>query len=440
MNITELTKAMHSKIAVTANSEQTLIISKAIERLKLGTVKTVDTYTDLFLENPQIGEVYFVNDENKLYYGIGAAWVLITATPDISAWAWGLATNGRLGDGSTIDRSSPVSVVGGFSDWIQISAGGAHNLGLRANGSAWAWGLNDLGRFGNNSSTARSSPVSVVGGFSDWVQVSAGGAHSVGLRAGGSAWAWGSNANGRLGDHSTTNRSSPVSVVGGFLDWVQVSAGNEHSIGLRAGGSAWAWGNNGSGRLGDGTITDRSSPVSVIGGFQDWVQISAGGAHSAALRAGGSAWSWGRNLYGQLGDNSNTNRSSPVSVIGGFDDWVQISAGTYHTIALRANGSAWAWGSNANGRLGDHSTTNRSSPVSVVGGFSDWVHISPGYAHTIALRANGSAWAWGSNSFGELGDGSTTDKSSPVSVVGGFLDWVQISAGGNHTTAIRSVK
>jgi alpha-tubulin suppressor-like RCC1 family protein len=128
--------------------------------------------------------------------------------------------------------------------------------------------------------------VSVVGGYTDWVQVSAGDRHNLGIRANGTAWAWGYNLYGRLGDGTTVSKSSPVSVVGGFTDWVQVSA-NIHSVGLRLNGTAWGWGGNGSGRLGDGTVTSRLSPASVIGGFgnfNDWVQLNAGGAFSVGIR------------------------------------------------------------------------------------------------------------------------------------------------------------
>ena len=270
------------------------------------------------------------------------------------------------------------------------------------------------------------------------MQLSAGDSHSLGVRADGSAWAWGSNINGRLGDNTTVSKNSPVSVVGGFLNWVQLSAGTAHSLGLRANGSAWAWGANTSGRLGDNTTVSKSSPVSVVGGFSDWTQLSASDGHSLGVRANGSAWAWGVNSYGRLGDGTTTSRSSPVSVIGGFSDWVQLSAGKFHSLGVRANGIAYAWGANSAGRLGDNTLTSRSSPVSVVGGFSDWVQLSAGSAHSLGLRANGTAWAWGLNGSGRLGDDSITSRLSPVSVVGGFSDWTQLSAGYDFSLGVRS--
>jgi alpha-tubulin suppressor-like RCC1 family protein len=390
--------------------------------------------------SPVTGMIRYNTSLSQYEFYNGTVWgpiQQVSAATFSDAYAWGRNTRGEVGDTTTTNRSSPVSVVGGFTDWVQISAGGYHTAAVRANGTAWTWGRGLDGRLGNNSTADRSSPVSVVGGFTDWVQISAGFNSTAAVRANGTAWAWGRNNNGQLGDNSTTDRSSPVSVVGGFTDWVQISAGQIHTAAVRANGTAWAWGANGSGQLGDNTITARSSPVSVVGGFTDWVQISAGGYRTAAVRANGTAWAWGRGSYGQLGNNSTADRSSPVSVVGGFTDWVQISAGFNSAAAVRANGTAWAWGANAFGQLGNNTTTSRSSPVLVVGGFTDWVQIAAGGSHAAAIRATGTAWAWGRNNIGQLGDNSATDRSSPVSVVGGFTDWVQISAGISHTAAIR---
>jgi alpha-tubulin suppressor-like RCC1 family protein len=126
-----------------------------------------------------------------------------------------------------------------------------------------------------------------------------------------------------------------------------------------------------------------------------------------------------------------------VSVVGGFTDWCQVSAGSESSLAVRQNGTAWAWGSNSNGQLGDNTTVSKSSPVSIVGGFTNWCQVSAGQSHSLGVRQNGLTWAWGSNSNGQLGDSTTTNRSSPVSVIGGFTDWWEISAGGNFSLATR---
>lgn len=316
-------------------------------------------------------------------------------------WAWGDSTNGALGNNfgaadSTTAFLAPVQVVGGFTDWAQASCGRFHSLGLRGNGIAMAWGMNRtglqaFGQLGTNDDVNRSSPVSVVGGFTDWIQLSAGGIHSVGIRANGSAWSWGYNQQGQLGINNAASRSSPVSVVGGFTDWIQISGANSgyHTCAVRANGSAWSWGMNIGGQLGNADTVYRSSPVSVVGGFSDWVQVSAGSRFSIGLRANGSLWAWGRNGYGQLGNADTVYRSSPVSVVGGFSDWTQVSAGLFHAAAVRANGTIWTWGNNNEGRLGINlagSSAHRSSPVSVLGSYTDWVQVGAG-RHTIGLRS-----------------------------------------------------
>jgi len=233
----------------------------------------------------------------------------------------------------------------------------------------------------------RSSPVSVAGSITDWTQVSAGGYNTMALRANGTIWAWGQNKYGQLGDNTTVDKFSPVSVVGGFSDWIQVSAAFRQTLAIRSNGTMWGWGSNPAGMLGDGTLNTSSSPVSVVGGFTDWTQVGGGIFHTSALRANGTIWSWGAGGKGQLGTNSTVGRSSPVSVVGGFTDWAQITAGLYHTSAVRANGTTWAWGSNGLGQLGDSTTVSKSSPVSVSGGFSNWVSVSAGWNHTAGIRA-----------------------------------------------------
>jgi alpha-tubulin suppressor-like RCC1 family protein len=354
-------------------------------------------------------------------------------------WSWGFGGQGRLGDGTTVNKSSPVSVIGGFTDWCQVDIGDCHTVAVRQNGTLWSWGYNGLqGRLGDGTTVDKSSPVSVLGGFTDWCQVGAGLCHTAAVRQNGTIWTWGGNTCGILGDGTTVNASSPVSVIGGFTDWCQVSTGCYHTAAVRQNGTLWTWGYNAQGRLGDGTTVDKSSPVSVVGGFTDWCQVGAGLCHTAAVRQNGTLWAWGSGGSGKLGDGTAATKSSPVSVLGGFTDWCQVSAGSAHTAAVRQNGTLWAWGSSLDGKLGDGTTVSKSSPVSVVGGFTDWCQVSATQATTAAVRQNGTLWAWGLNSLGRLGDGTTVDKSSPVSVIGGFTDWCQVGAGNSQMSAIRA--
>jgi alpha-tubulin suppressor-like RCC1 family protein len=455
MNISNLQIQLQTTVnnaaaeATTDGTSSTLYylqLAKAIDSLNMGQIRTAANVASLPSATSSGGWLVFVDDEERLYFSNSTSWATIApALPNINTiWGWGLNSQGRLGDNTTVSKSSPVSVVGGFTDWCQVSAGSIQptqglTLAVRTNGTAWAWGYNDCGQLGDNTVTTRSSPVSVVGGFTDWCQVSAGGnKHSLGVRTNGTAWAWGCNNYGQLGDNTTVNKSSPVSVVGGFTDWCQISTGGQHSSGVRQNGTAWTWGRGQYGRLGDNTATNKSSPVSVVGGFTDWCQISAGLSQTLAVRQNGTAWGWGYGNQGQLGIGCLVfYPSSPVSVVGGFTDWCQVSVNSKHSMGVRTNGSLWTWGAGDYGRLGNNCTTNRSSPVSVIGGFTDWCQVATGYRHSLAVRTNGTAWAWGNNCYGRLGDNTTVDKSSPVSVVGGYTDWFQVS-GSSHSLAIRS--
>jgi len=357
----------------------------------------------------------------------------------VISYGWGNNQYGRLGDGTTTSRSSPVTVIGGITNWRQVSAGFRHSLGVTSTGIAYAWGSNGDGRLGtgNPTSTSTSSPVTVVGGITNWSQVSAGNGHSLGVTSTGIAYAWGSGLSGQLGTGNQNTTSSPVTVAGGITNWSQVSAADGHSLGLTSTGIAYAWGFNGYGRLGDGTTTNRSSPVTVVGGITNWVQISNGGfgGNSLGLTSNGIAYAWGRNNIGQLGDGTTTNRSSPVTIIGDITNWSQLSSGGYRNMGLTSNGIAYTWGRNY-GILGDGTTTNRSSPVTVIGGITNWSQLSAGGEHSLGLTSTVIAYAWGVNTDGMLGDGTTTIRSSPVTVIGGITNWAQLSAGMYHTLAL----
>jgi alpha-tubulin suppressor-like RCC1 family protein len=205
-----------------------------------------------------------------------------------------------LGTGNNVDRARPGQ-VGTETNWQAVAAGTSHTLGLKSDGTLWAWGNNARGQLGGgtNSPGGRPSPAQ-VGTSADWNAVSGGNLFTLASRSDGSLWAWGENVNGQLGDGLNLNRFLP-GPIGSDLDWLRIDAGDDHALALKTDGSLWAWGKNRDGQVGDGTFQDENLPIR-IGGAMPWSRVSAGETHSVAVRLDGTLWIWGSNRYGQLAD------------------------------------------------------------------------------------------------------------------------------------------
>jgi alpha-tubulin suppressor-like RCC1 family protein len=369
---------------------------------------------------------------------------LLEAYPDLvpwikspGLWLWGCGTSGRLGDDTITDKSSPVQTVSGGTNWRQVSLGGSHSAAIKTDGTLWLWGVGGSGRLGDNTATIKSSPVQTVSGGTNWRQVSLGGLHSAAIKTDGTLWLWGAGTSGQLGNNTTTNRSSPVQTVSGGNNWRQVSLGNLHSAAIKTDGTLWLWGAGTSGRLGDNNTANKSSPVQTVSGGTNWRQVSLGGLHSAAIKTDGTLWLWGAGTSGRLGDNTTANKLSPVQTISGGTNWRQVSLGNYHSAAIKTDGTLWLWGAGTSGQLGDNTATNKSSPVQTVSGGNNWRQVSLGRDHSAAIKTDGTLWLWGSGSCGRLGDNTITPKSSPIQTVSGGNNWRQVSLGYFHSTAIR---
>ena len=351
--------------------------------------------------------------------------VIQSITPMGNAFGWGVNFEGNIGDGTSDDRSSPVAVVGGhIFSWKPLF----HGQALKPDGTAWGTGANSYGQLGNGTIMNIYSPVPVLGGrvFEKIHNDNGSGITIYAIDRNGAVFAWGQNGDGRLGDGTIASRSSPVAVVGGHY-FHDIFVGSQTVYGIKADGTPMAWGSpGGSGALGDGTIADRSSPVAIIGGHK-FVKISANTQdfNVYGLKADGSVWAWGSGSGGKLGDGTSSNRSSPVAVIGGhvFIDVIGHGNGAY---ALKADGSVWAWGTDNGGSMGigvSGAGANRSSPVAVIGGHVfKRIQIAPGGSFPMALKEDGSVWTWGDNGgigTGANGTGTTVAYSSPVAVIGG---------------------
>jgi len=356
---------------------------------------------------------------------------------DGSLWTWGYnSTRGQLGDNTTVDKSSPITTVAGGTNWKQVSGGYYRTAAIKTDGTLWTWGYNNFGQLGDNTTVTKSSPVTTITGGTNWKQVACGQYHTAVIKTDGTLWTWGYNKYGQLGDNTSVNKSSPVTTVAGGTNWKQVAGGYRHTVAIKTDGTLWSWGYTGLGQLGDNTTVNKSSPVTTVAGGTNWKQVSGGTYHTAAIKTDGTLWTWGYNGYGQLGDNTTVDKSSPVTTVAGGTNWKQVGGVIYHTAAIKTDGTLWTWGYNFYGGLGDNTTVSKSSPVTTVAGGTNWKQVAGGYAHTAAIKTDGTLWSCGYNISGQLGDNTTVNKSSPVTTVAGGTNWKQVACGYIHTAAI----
>jgi len=304
------------------------------------------------------------------------------------------------------------------------------------------FGRNNTGQLGDNTTIDRSTPVTTFTGGANWKQVSGNpgksGTHTAAIKTDGTLWTWGNNNNGQIGDNTTTNRNTPVTTFAGGTNWKQVACGETHTAAIKTDGTLWTWGNNNRGQIGDNTTANKTTPVTTFAGGTNWKQVACGGDNMAAIKTDGTLWTCGRNLNGQLGDNTAIDRSTPVTTFAGGTNWKQVACGYQHIAAIKTDGTLWVWGLNANGQLGINTITNRSTPVTTFAGGTNWKQVACGGYHTSAIKTDGTLWTWGLNTTAQLGNNTTTNRSTPVTTFSGGTNWKQVVGGYQHTAAVTS--
>ena len=316
---------------------------------------------------------------------------------------WGQSP--QNGSGGSANTSTPTAVSGSLTA-VSIGRGSTHYCALKSNGEAWCWGLNALVDT-SGSPTNRNAPTRLQSDLT-WSQISPGFANSCAISPNQDAYCWGDNSSGQLGDGTLpppTTRRVPGPVAGGFK-FSQISSGTNHTCGLAVDGTAFCWGNNQFGQIGDGSTTTRTGPTSVSGG-RTFQSIGASDGFSCALTTQGQAYCWGA-LFGAPQPTPVTYPSAPT--------FVSLSVGSGHACALAADGSAYCWGSNSFGQLGDSTTVARASPTKVAGGLA-FSQVSAGYTHTCARTTGGEVACWGRNNAGELGDNTSAVRLTPRYIV-----------------------
>ena len=311
---------------------------------------------------------------------------------------------------------SPSSGSTVFISYNTVSAGSnAHTIGLDNYGQIWCWGFNANGQLGNNSLSCKSTPVSILGAKKTFCAISTGSDNSYGIDKNGQIWCWGFNIN-----LEPTNKCTPVSILGAKKTFCKISAGMFHTTGIDKNGQGWTWGYNAYGELGDNTQIDKSTPVSILGAKKTFCNIYPGAYHTIGLDNNNQIWCWGANNRGELGNNSISSKLTPVSILGAKKTFCYISAANGmsvgHTIGLDKNGQIWCWGLNDYGQLGINSITNKSTPVSILGIKKTFCQISAGSKYSLGIDNNNIVWCWGYNNYGQLGDNSIISERTPVRV------------------------
>jgi alpha-tubulin suppressor-like RCC1 family protein len=444
---------------------------------------------------------------------------------DGSLWCWGWNAGGQLGDGSFLDRSTPVEVTalgdgvasvstgsqatcarmtdgtlwcwgwrnGGATpsqvaslgtDVVAVSGGGAHICARKGNGTLWCWGANSYGQLGDGSARSRDTPVQVMPAMG-FLQVAAGFDFTCAVQVDARLRCWGDNSFGQLGSGAPAIQVAPLAIASLGTDVAQLAAGFGSFCARKTDGGAWCWGDNLAGQPDDGPTAYRPAPIEVValdhsvaqvaggsggttctvttdGGVWCWgsisnasgsfaarplpfqvdglptniVEVAVGWGHACARAGDGTLWCWGRNDNGQVGDGSDAFfRETPVQVSALGAEVAEVATTGTHTCARTIDGTLWCWGSNDAGQLGDGTTTDSATPlpVALLGANVRQVATSP-FSTTCARLADGTAWCWGNNYTGQLGDGTTSDSTIPVQVYG-LSSVVEITAGVTHSCA-----
>ena len=298
-----------------------------------------------------------------------------------------------------------------------LALGDSHSCSSQADNSFWCWGDNSSGALGNGATLSSVSPIQLTALGTSVAQAAAGFGFTCVRKVDGTLWCWGNNNSGALGNGSFTSSASPVQVTALGASVAQVAAEYIHACARKTDGTLWCWGDNGAGQLGDGTKSAHPSPVQVAALGSTVAQVAAGEYHTCARKTDGTLWCWGDNSYGQIGDGTTVQSAVPLQVAALGTSVAQVAAGYGYTCARKTDGTLWCWGYNFYGQLGNGSTTACSSPVQVVALGTSVVQVALGGGQACAAKTDGTLWCWGQNSWGEIGNGSTSQSASPVQVM-----------------------
>jgi alpha-tubulin suppressor-like RCC1 family protein len=421
--------------------------------------------------NGQLGQGNIINRSSPVQVGTGTDWAFVPKTAsgitssafaiknDGSLWGWGGNSNGQLAQNNTADRSSPVQITGTWSKVTYTRS----VIGLKTDGSLWAWGHNSYGTIGDNTKIHRSSPVQTTLADTKWINVVGfGGIRATTTsttttsttttsttststtsttsttQAPGALYTWGYRNLGSSGDNNdTVIYQSPTQIIDAsqYRDLPPNTSGYGSCFAIKPDGTLWAWGLNAYyGALGDGTLENRSSPIQITS--NTWNMVSSSSLATLAIKSDNTLWGWGGGAF--LPNNSNTSYSSPIQI--GTDTWRYVNTGGQTGAGIKTDGTLWLWGRNQNGQLGNNqvSYNTQSSPTQTVAGGNNWIFVnvsSDGFVH--AIKSDTNLWAWGNNSWGQIGNNTSyVSYSSPIQI--GASGWAYVSSTKYHVLAVKT--
>lgn len=386
-----------------------------------------------------------------------SAHAITAGKADGSVWSWGNDMRRHRGFGAQKVESTPIPVIG-IPSIKSVTAAGAGFYSLTSENEVWHWGNQALyeNQWEVEHVCDSGETIPCLNYFTDVLSIGRGKSprFTTAIRSDNTLWSWGENSNGSLGDGTTTNSTMPIQVCApdtvapcsNFFDHVvQAANGINHALALRDDGTVWAWGGNYYGQLGVGNNLSNPLPAQVCATgesmpcdnyLEEIVSIAAGDYFSVAVDVDGGVWTWGNNYKNMLGDGTSISHSTPVKVCAPGDvapcasfltGIVSIAAGSEHVAGIDVNGEVWAWGANQTYQLGDGTNEQRSVPVQVCDTnqsvscetyIKNAVSISAGYNNTAIIKNDGTVWIWGSNGYGQLGDGATVMRLLAGSVDG----------------------
>ena len=390
-----------------------------------------------------VGEDFFEVDQEYTLTWVASRGYLVVGEPepepdpDLLLFSFGWNELARTGLGVTVGDTLTPSVVGA-AFWQVCSTGFSHSVLVQADGTLWAFGANADGRTGLGTTVGNTLTPTQVGVDTSWLSASAGTRHSMAVKTDGTLWAFGHNGNGRTGLGTVVGNTLVPTQVGVDTDWAFVVAGLEHTLAIKTTGTLWSFGDNERGETGLGVTIGNTLVPTQVGVDTDWLFATTQDRHSLVIKTTGTLWTFGDNEDGRTGLGTGAGDTLVPTQVGVDTDWASAAAGTSHSVAIKTDGTLWSFGLNQEGQTGLGTTVGDTLVPTQVGVDTDWVFVASGADHSLAIKASGTLWAFGDNAHGETGLGTSVGYTLTPAQVGVDVGWSQVAGGVFQSLALKA--